>query len=98
MKELSLKRFREFARPACHFCLDYAADYSDLAVGGMGLDGWSYTVVRTEAGHSALQAAIDDGLIETAPIENSPKSKPLLMKLANGKASRTLPALMEVSG
>lgn len=98
VKELSLKRFREFARPACHFCLDYAADYSDLAVGGMGLDGWSYTVVRTEAGHSALQAAIDDGLIETAPIENSPKSKPLLMKLANGKASRTLPALMEVSG
>jgi coenzyme F420 hydrogenase subunit beta len=95
VKELSLKRFREYARPACHFCLDYAADYSDLAAGGMGLDGWSYTVVRTEAGHNALQAAIEDGLIETAPIDNSPKSKPLLMKLAQSKAKRTLPALME---
>lgn len=95
-KELSLKQFRQYARPACHFCLDYAADYSDLAVGGMGLDGWSYTVVRTQTGHEALQAAIDDGWLETAPIEESPKSKPLLMKLAQAKASRTLPALMEV--
>lgn len=95
-KELSLKQFRQYARPACHFCLDYAADYSDLAVGGMGLDGWSYTVVRTEAGHEALQAAIDAGRLETAPVENSPKSKPLLIKLSQAKAKRTLPALMEV--
>ncbi len=95
-EELSLKKFRQYARDACHFCLDYAADYSDLAVGGMGLDGWSYVVVRTQVGHDAMQAAIEDGWIETAPVENSPKSKPLLMKLAKSKANRTLPALMEV--
>ena len=69
-------------RPACHFCLDYAADYSDLAVGGMGLDGWSYVVVRTETGHQAFQAAIEDGWLETAPVSDSPRSKPLLTKLA----------------
>lgn len=91
----SLKRYREFARPACLYCLDYSAEHADLAMGGIGLDGWTYTLVRTEAGHRFLQAALDDGWIETRPLEAEPRGRLLLEKLsAEKKENRPHPAKM----
>jgi coenzyme F420 hydrogenase subunit beta len=89
---MSLKKFRSFARPACHYCKDYAADQSDIAVGGLGLDDWSYVVVRTEAGHEAFQRVIDAGGIETRPVADAPKSRPLLIRLSERKRDGPLPA------
>lgn len=91
---MSLKRFRRYARPACLYCQDYSAEHADVAVGGLGLDDWSYVVVRTEAGHRAFQLALEDRWIETRPVEDAPKSKPLLEKLSRAKRARQLPALM----
>ncbi len=91
-ENLSLKEFRTYARPACDFCTDYAAERSDIALGGIGLDGWTYTVVRTDAGHDAFQAAIDAGEIEVRDVSDAPRSRPLLQKLAAAKHSRALPA------
>ncbi|MBI4696535.1 MAG: Coenzyme F420 hydrogenase/dehydrogenase, beta subunit C-terminal domain [Gammaproteobacteria bacterium] len=91
---VSLKDFREFARPACLYCLDYSADNSDIGLGGIGLHGWTFTVVRTEAGHRVFQSALAAGLLETQPLDAAPKSKDLLIKLAKYKRNRPLPALM----
>lgn len=91
---IPLKEYRKYARPACLYCLDYAADHADISVGGIGLDGWTFTVVRTEAGHEAFQLALSSGLLETQALEAAPRSKPLLIKLANSKRQRPLPALM----
>jgi coenzyme F420 hydrogenase subunit beta len=91
----SLKRYREFARPACLYCRDYSAEHADLSVGGIGLDGWTYTLVRTEAGHRNLQAAIDAGWIETRPLADEPRGEILINQLsAQKKANRPHPALM----
>ena len=91
----SLKQYREWARPACLYCLDYSTENADIGAGGIGLDGWTYTLVRTEAGHQALQAAIDDGWLETRPLEDEPRGEFLLNRLsANKKKNRPLPALM----
>ncbi|HJM89655.1 MAG TPA: Coenzyme F420 hydrogenase/dehydrogenase, beta subunit C-terminal domain [Dehalococcoidia bacterium] len=94
-ESMSLKKFRDYARPACHYCKDYAADQSDIAVGGLGLDDWSYVVVRTVAGHEAFQRAIEDGDIETRPVADAPKSRPLLIRLSETKRSGLLPAQMD---
>ncbi|HJM76672.1 MAG TPA: Coenzyme F420 hydrogenase/dehydrogenase, beta subunit C-terminal domain [Dehalococcoidia bacterium] len=91
-EKMSLKKFRSYARPACHYCKDYAADQSDIAVGGLGLDDWSYVVVRTEAGHEAFQRVIDEGGIETRPVADAPKSRPLLIRLSEQKRDGPLPA------
>jgi len=91
-ENLSLKEFRKYARPACDFCTDYAAERSDIALGGIGLDGWTYTVVRTEAGQAAFQACIDAGKIEVRDVSDAPRSRPLLQKLAASKHARALPA------
>jgi len=91
----SLKKYQEFARPACLYCLDYGAENADISAGGIGMDDWTLTLVRTEAGHRALQAAIDDGWIETRPLEDEPRGMFLFRKLAaNKKKNRPLPALM----
>ena len=91
----SLKQYREWARPACLYCLDYGAENADIGAGGIGMDDWTMTVVRTEAGHQALQSAIDAGKIETRPLEDEPKGEFLAKKLsADKRKNRPLPAQM----
>lgn len=91
----SLKRYREWARPACLYCLDYSAEHADIGAGGIGLDGWTYTLIRTEAGHRAFQSAVGAGWIETRPLEDEPRGEFLLNKLsADKKLNKPLPALM----
>ncbi|MBT4890981.1 MAG: hypothetical protein HON65_15655, partial [Rhodospirillales bacterium] len=92
---VSLKKYREFARPACLYCLDYGAENSDIGCGGIGLDGWTYTLIRTERGHKAFQAALDAGLLETRPLSDEPRGEFLMDKLsADKKKNRPLPAQM----
>ena len=93
-EERSLKAFGKYARPACLYCMDYAADNSDIGLGGIGLDGWTFTVIRTEVGHRAWQALLEAGWVETRDLEFAPKSKDLLIRLSKYKRNRPLPALM----
>ena len=90
----SLKAFGEFARPACLYCMDYAADNADIGLGGIGLNGWTFTVIRTEAGHRAWQALLEAGWVEVKELDEVPKSKELLVRLSRYKRNRPLPALM----
>lgn len=90
----SLKAFGKYARPACLYCMDYSADNADIGMGGIGIDGWTFTVIRTEAGHKAWQALVEDGWVETKPFEDEPKGKDLVARLSIYKRNRPLPALM----
>jgi coenzyme F420 hydrogenase subunit beta len=95
VKTVSLKRYREWARPACLYCLDYGAENSDIGAGGIGLDGWTYTLIRTRRGHEAFQAALADGWLETRPLSDEPRGEFLMNRLsANKKKNRPLPAQM----
>ncbi len=95
VRTASLKQYQDFARPACLYCLDYGAENADISAGGIGLDNWTLTLVRTETGHRALQAAIDAGWIETQPLETEPRGMFLFERLAaNKKKHRPLPAQM----
>lgn len=93
--ELPLSKYREWARPACLYCTDYSCETADIGAGGIGIDGWTCTWVRTEAGHEALQAAIKDGWLETRPIEDEPRGYILTKKLSLiKKKNRPHPAQM----
>ncbi|NNL85367.1 MAG: 4Fe-4S binding protein [Myxococcales bacterium] len=87
---LSLQEYQRYARPACLYCTDYACDQADIGVGGIGLDNWTYVVVRTEAGHKATQSLLESGAIET--IEVPERAKKLLARLSKKKANKPLPA------
>ena len=72
---VSLKKYREWARPACLYCLDYGGENADIGAGGIGLDGWTYTLIRTRRGHEAFQAALADGWLETRPLSDEPRGE-----------------------
>jgi len=92
---VSLKKYREWARPACLYCLDYGGENADIGAGGIGLDGWTYTLIRTRRGHEAFQAALADGWLETRPLSDEPRGEFLMNKLsADKKKNRPLPAKM----
>lgn len=95
VKTVSLKKYREWARPACLYCLDYGAENADIGAGGIGLDGWTYTLIRTNRGHEAFQAALAAGKLETCPLSAEPRGEFLMNKLAaDKKMNRPLPPLM----
>jgi len=91
-KILSLQEFQRFARPACLYCTDYACDSADIGVGGIGVGDWTYVVVRTEAGHRAVQSLLAEDRIET--VEVPERAKKLLGRLSKRKANKPLPALL----
>lgn len=95
VKSVSLKKYREWARPACLYCLDYGAENADIGAGGIGLDGWTYTLIRTRRGHAAFQSALADGWLETRPLSDEPRGEFLMNRLsASKKKNRPLPSLM----
>jgi coenzyme F420 hydrogenase subunit beta len=49
----------EFARPACLKCAEFANDFADISVGGLGsLDGYTTVLIRTDVGQGIYQAAL----------------------------------------
>ncbi len=95
IKTASLKKYQAFARPACLYCLDYGAENADIAFGGIGLDDWTFTLIRTERGHQAYQTALTAGAIEDRPLDDEPRGMFLLDLLSvKKKVNRPLPAQM----
>jgi coenzyme F420-reducing hydrogenase beta subunit len=74
--------------------MDYSADNADIGMGGIGPDGYTFTVIRTEAGHEAWQKLLKTGWVETIPLEDQPKAVSILARLSKYKRNRPLPALM----
>jgi coenzyme F420 hydrogenase subunit beta len=55
----------EIARPACLACTDFANDYADLSVGGLGSPaGYTTVLVRTQRGNRIYGEALRQGRIE----------------------------------
>ncbi len=95
IKTVSLKKYQAFARPACLYCIDYSAENADISFGGIGLDDWTFTLIRTERGHQAYQFALAAGVIEERPLADEPRGMFLLDRLTvKKKLNRPLPAQM----
>jgi coenzyme F420 hydrogenase subunit beta len=53
------------ARPACRLCTEFANDYADIAVGGLGSPpGYATILIRTEKGSRVYNGALSQGYIE----------------------------------
>ncbi|MBI4504903.1 MAG: Coenzyme F420 hydrogenase/dehydrogenase, beta subunit C-terminal domain [Chloroflexi bacterium] len=83
-----LKQARPFAREGCHYCQDFAAEYADLSVGGLGGEGWTITVLRTKRGRELFYEAVRDGVIEVQGMDDFGFQLNLLEKLAAKQRAR----------
>jgi coenzyme F420 hydrogenase subunit beta len=54
--ELPIADVAEFAREACHYCIDLTSELADISVGSIGAaSGWSTTIVRTNTGEKIFE-------------------------------------------
>jgi coenzyme F420 hydrogenase subunit beta len=69
VKHIPLSELEKVARPACFACTDYANDYSDISVGGIGSpEGYSTVVIRNEIGQKLYSNAVRNGYIKELDI------------------------------
>jgi len=86
---IPLAEIKRFHQESCSGCGDFSSELSDISVGGLGLDGWTLTVVRTEKGEELLSGAEQEGLLRTKPLDPEAKAQKLLVKLSEKKRKNT---------
>jgi len=84
---LPLKDVKAAACNFCSACTDFSAELADISAGGLGLDGWTLTIVRTDIGDEIVRRAETKGLITSKPLEDR-RVIDLLVRLSRSKRER----------
>ena len=85
VKTVSLTEAKQYTRESCMSCTDFSAELADISAGGLGLGGWTLTIIRSETGQEILEGAKKAGLIKTRPAEEENRALNLLVKLSQKK-------------
>lgn len=89
--EIPLKQARPFANEWCHHCPDFAAEHADLSCGGLGMEGWTMILVRSERGEDFLNRAVAAGVVELRDAEEEPGALKVMDRLARKQRERVGP-------
>jgi coenzyme F420 hydrogenase subunit beta len=82
---IPLADVKQYVRKSCSACEDFSSEQADISVGGLGLDGWTFVIIRTEKGEELFTNAEKTGFIESKPVDEGAFSKGLLLKLTKKK-------------
>jgi coenzyme F420 hydrogenase subunit beta len=82
---IPLSEAKQYTRESCKICDDFSAELADISAGGLGLDGWTFIILRTEQGERIFDEAVKAGLLETRTVDEAPRSLTLLTKLSRKK-------------
>lgn len=85
VKTLPLHEAKQYTRKGCLACADFSAEFADISAGGLGLNGWTFTIVRTRRGQEVFEDAEKAGAIRTRPVEEEKAALDLLVKLSRRK-------------
>jgi coenzyme F420 hydrogenase subunit beta len=89
---IPLAEIKQYTRKSCSICKDFSSELADISVGGLGLDGWTFTIIRTEKGEELFSAAEKAGCVTTKPLEEGSFAMSLLTKLSKKKRGEPAPA------
>ena len=82
---------RPYANEWCHHCPDFAAEHADLSCGGLGMEGWTMILVRSEEGEEYLKRRSRPGCSSCAIREEEPKALEVMDRLARKQRERIHP-------
>ena len=88
---IPLKDARPYANEWCHHCPDFAAEHADLSCGGLGMEGWTMVLARTEHGEDVLNRAVAAGILELRDAEQEPGALEVMDRLARKQRERIKP-------
>jgi len=88
IKRIPLSELKGCMREGCKSCDDFSSELSDISVGGLGLSGWTFTIIRTPKGEELFEAAEKAGLITSRKVESNEPALQLLVKLSKIKRKR----------
>ena len=86
---IPLAEVKQYARQSCSVCDDFSSELADISVGGLGLDGWTFTIIRTEKGEELFSSAEKAGYLRTKSLDEGSFSLNLLTKLSRRKRDAT---------
>jgi coenzyme F420 hydrogenase subunit beta len=86
--DIPLKVMAPAARSGCALCPDFAAEHADISAGGLGQDGWTLTLLRTQRGHDWFDAAVEAGVLEAKPADTDPAALALMDRLSARSRAR----------
>jgi coenzyme F420 hydrogenase subunit beta len=89
-KEVPLTEAKQYATTSCVLCSDFSAELADISVGGLGLNAWTFTIIRTKKGLEIFGGAEKAGMLKTMPVKEEQKTFDLLVRLSKMKRKRRI--------
>jgi len=72
---IPFEEIEDIARPACLACRDFANDFADISVGGLGSpEGYTTSMIRTTLAKRIFTEAVNGGYIKTAAMSEAEKA------------------------
>lgn len=84
-KAIPLQEAKQYTRKGCLPCTDFSAELADVSTGGLGLNGWTFSIIRSEKGEEIFSGAEKAQVIRTRPAEEEKFASDLLVKLSRKK-------------
>jgi coenzyme F420 hydrogenase subunit beta len=85
VKRIPLAEAKQYAQKSCRFCEDFSSELADISVGGLGLEGWTFVVIRTKKGEEVFEGAEKAGVLKVKSAEKNEFALNLLVKLSRKK-------------
>jgi coenzyme F420 hydrogenase subunit beta len=86
--ETPLIEARVYQRHQCNYCGDFSAEHSDISAGGVGSDGWTILIIRSEKGERIFKRTIEKGYLEVRPSSEFERSMRVLKRLTETQRKR----------
>lgn len=85
VKAIPLAEAKKYTCKSCLPCPDFSSELADISVGGLGLGGQTFTIIRTEQGEELFESAQKEGILKTVPVEQEKRALDLLVRLSQKK-------------
>ena len=82
---IPLAEIKQYARKNCNCCNDFSSELADISVGGLGMNDWTFAIIRTKRGQELFEAAEKAEIIVTKDVKEEPFAMNLLQKLSKKK-------------
>jgi coenzyme F420 hydrogenase subunit beta len=85
IQTIPLAAVKQYARSKCGFCDDFSSELADISVGGLGLNKWTFSIIRTQKGEDIFSDAEKAGAIKSRGVDEEVNALNLLRKLSEKK-------------